>query len=39
MRSYCHSRHKNLKMARKPVKLQKQNPTGCAEEGKQSKGN
>ena len=28
-----------LKMARKPVKLQKENPAGCAGEGKQSKGN
>ena len=28
-----------LKMARKPVKLQKENPPGCAREGKQSKGN
>ena len=24
----------NLKMARKPVKLQKESPAGCAEEGK-----
>ena len=28
-----------LKMARKPVKLQKDSPAGCAWEGKQSKGN
>ena len=28
-----------LKMARKPVKLKKENPAGCAGEGKQSKGN
>ena len=28
-----------LEMARKPVKLQKENPAGCAGEGKQSKGN
>ena len=28
-----------LKMARKPAKLQKENPAGCAGEGKQSKGN
>jgi len=28
-----------LKMARKTVKLQKENPAGCAGEGKQSKGN
>ena len=28
-----------LKMARKPVKLQKESPAGCAGEGKQSKGN
>ena len=28
-----------LKMARKPVKLQKENPAGCAGEDKQSKGN
>ena len=27
-----------LKMARKPVKLMKENPAGCAAEGKQSKG-
>ena len=27
-----------LKIARKPVKLQKENPAGCAGEGKQSKG-
>jgi len=26
-------------MARKPVKLQKENPAGCAGEGKQSDGN
>ena len=26
-------------MARKPMKLQKENPAGCAGEGKQSKGN
>ena len=31
----CH----NVKKGRKPVKLQKENPAGCAEEGKQSKGN
>ena len=29
----------NLKNDRKPVKLQKENPVGCAGEGKQSKGN
>ena len=28
-----------LKMARKPMKLQKESPAGCAGEGKQSKGN
>ena len=28
-----------LKLARKPVKLQKESPAGCAGEGKQSKGN
>ena len=28
-----------LKMARKPVKLQKENSGGCAGEGKQNKGN
>ena len=28
-----------LKMTREPVKLQKENPAGCAEEGKQNKGN
>jgi len=28
-----------LEMARKPVKLQKENPAVCAGEGKQSKGN
>ena len=28
-----------LKMARKPVKLQKENPAGCAGEGKQRIGN
>ena len=28
-----------LKMTRKPVKLQKENPAGCSGEGKQSKGN
>ena len=28
-----------LKMARKPVKLQKENPAGCAGEGKQNIGN
>ena len=28
-----------LKMARKPVKLQKENSAGCAGEGKQTKGN
>ena len=28
-----------LKMARKPVKLQKENPAGCAGEDKQNKGN
>ena len=28
-----------LKMAREPVKLQKENPAGCAGEGRQSKGN
>ena len=28
-----------LKMARKPVKLQKESPAGCAGVGKQSKGN
>ena len=27
-----------IKMARKPVMLQKENPTGCAGEGKQSIG-
>ena len=26
-------------MARKPVKKQKENPAGCAEEGKKRKGN
>ena len=31
----CH----NLKNGRKPVKLQKERPAGCAGEGKQSKGN
>ena len=30
---------KTLKVARKPVKLQKENPAGCAGEGKQSEGN
>ena len=29
----------NLKNGRKPVKLQKESPAGCAGEGKQSKGN
>ena len=29
----------NLKNGRKPVKLQKENPAGCAGEGKLSKGN
>ena len=29
----------NLKNGRKPVKLQRENPAGCAGEGKQSKGN
>ena len=29
----------NLKNGRKPVKLQKENPAGCAGEGKQNKGN
>ena len=29
---------KALKMARKPVKLQKESPAGCAGEGKQNKG-
>ena len=28
-----------VKNDRKPVKLQKENPAGCAGEGKQSKGN
>ena len=28
-----------LKMEKKTVKLQKENPAGCAGEGKQSKGN
>ena len=28
-----------LTMERKPVKLQKENPAGCAGESKQSKGN
>ena len=28
-----------LKMARKPDKLQKESPAGCAGEGKQNKGN
>ena len=28
----------NLKNCRKPVKLQKESPAGCAEEGNQSKG-
>ena len=28
-----------LKMARKPVKLQKENPAGCDGEGKHNKGN
>ena len=28
-----------LKMARKPVKIQKENPARCAGEGKQNKGN
>ena len=28
-----------FKIARKPVKLQKESPAGCAEEGEQSKGN
>ena len=28
-----------IKMARKPVKQQKENPAGCPGEGKQSKGN
>ena len=28
-----------LKMARKPVKLQKENQAGCAGEGKQNEGN
>ena len=28
-----------VKLARKPVKKQKENPAGCAGEGKQSKGN
>ena len=28
-----------LKMTRKPVKLQKENPAGCTGESKQSKGN
>ena len=28
-----------FKMTRKPVKLQKESPAGCAGEGKQSKGN
>ena len=32
-------RYHNLKNARKPVKLQKENPAGCAGEGKQSEGN
>ena len=29
---------RTIKMARKPVKLQKENRAGCAGEGKQSKG-
>ena len=29
----------NIKNGRKPVKLQKESPAGCAREGKQSKGN
>ena len=29
----------NLKNGKKPVKLQKESPAGCAGEGKQSKGN
>ena len=29
----------NLKNGRKPMKLKRENPAGCAEEGKQSKGN
>ena len=29
----------NLKNGRKPVKLQKESPAGCAGEGKQSEGN
>ena len=29
----------NVKNGRKPVKLQKESPAGCAGEGKQSKGN
>ena len=29
----------NLKNGRKPVKLQRESPAGCAGEGKQSKGN
>ena len=29
----------NLKYGRKPVKLQKESPAGCAGEGEQSKGN
>ena len=29
----------NLKNGRKPVKLQKESPAGCAGEGKQNKGN
>ena len=28
-----------IKMTRKPVKKQKENPAGCAREGKQRKGN
>ena len=28
-----------LKMTRKPMKLYKENPAGCAGEGKESKGN
>ena len=29
----------NLKNGRKPVKIQKESPAGCAVEGKQSEGN
>ena len=29
----------SLKMARKPMKLKKENPAGCAGEGKQINGN